>query len=180
MRISGPVVTVRHQGTGKTRRLHRSKVRRVDPNIAWDDARPKPPRVLRPYIQRPAPERDRLQLPRIEPAQAGTDPIRLVPAYISNNDNRLSQTRSRKRGREPEDDTVCKRNRQEVNPTISSGGRPLRLSYRARAAVDDHCPMDVDPIVEHNRKRKRDSTDAPPPDLQKIARWEAVALVSKL
>ncbi len=31
----------------------------------------------------------------------------------------------------------------------------------------------------HYRKRNRDSTDAPPRDLQKIAQWEAVALVSK-
>jgi hypothetical protein len=43
-RINGPVCWIYHQQTGKTKVLNRNKVRVVDPNIAWDEVRPRPVR----------------------------------------------------------------------------------------------------------------------------------------
>ena len=42
--MRGPVLWLQQQNTGKTRKLHRSKVKIVDPNIAWDDITPRPKR----------------------------------------------------------------------------------------------------------------------------------------
>ena len=41
-RVSGPVVYVRNQLTGKHKPVNREKVRLVDPNIAWDVINPVP------------------------------------------------------------------------------------------------------------------------------------------
>ena len=41
-RVSGTTVFLRHQQSGKTKKVHRSKVKLVDPNIVWDEVAPRP------------------------------------------------------------------------------------------------------------------------------------------
>ena len=51
-RIRGSTLWVRHQLTGKTKIIHRDRCRIVDPNICWDEVRPRPLRKqmrLRPH-----------------------------------------------------------------------------------------------------------------------------------
>ncbi len=59
-RVRGPVVFLRHQLTGKTKRLNRSKITVVDPNILWDEVRVRPIRDPRksaiPDINQPVPQ----------------------------------------------------------------------------------------------------------------------------
>ena len=45
--IRGPVLWLRHQATGKTRVININKVVLVDPNIEWDEVRPRPRRQAR-------------------------------------------------------------------------------------------------------------------------------------
>ena len=47
-RISGTTVLLRHQQSGQTKRVHRSKVRLVDQHMVWDHVAPKPKRRQRP------------------------------------------------------------------------------------------------------------------------------------
>ena len=44
VRVRGAVVWIRHQQTGKTRVVNRCKIKIVDPNVIWDDVRPRPVR----------------------------------------------------------------------------------------------------------------------------------------
>ena len=44
VRMRGPVCWIRHQQTGKTKTVNRNKLKPVDPNIVWDDVRPRPVR----------------------------------------------------------------------------------------------------------------------------------------
>ena len=46
-RVSGTTVFLRHQQSGKTKKVHRSKVKLVDPNIVWDEVAPRPRRQQR-------------------------------------------------------------------------------------------------------------------------------------
>jgi len=46
-RVRGHVVWIRHQQSGKTRVLHRTKLKVVDPNLIWDEVRPRPRRVFK-------------------------------------------------------------------------------------------------------------------------------------
>ena len=46
-RVSGSTVFLRHQQSGQDKRVHRSKVKIVDPDIAWDDVAPRPRRKQR-------------------------------------------------------------------------------------------------------------------------------------
>ena len=46
-RVSGPVVYVRNQLTGKHKPVNREKVRLVDPTIAWDVINPRPRKQIR-------------------------------------------------------------------------------------------------------------------------------------
>jgi len=46
-RMRGPVCWIRHQQTGKTKTVNRNKLKLVDPNIVWDDVRPRPVRNTR-------------------------------------------------------------------------------------------------------------------------------------
>ena len=47
-RISGTTVFLRHQQSGQTKRVHRSKVRLVDQHMVWDHVAPRPKRRQRP------------------------------------------------------------------------------------------------------------------------------------
>ena len=42
-RVRGSTLWIKHQSTGKTQIVHREKCRLVDPNINWDDIKPRPP-----------------------------------------------------------------------------------------------------------------------------------------
>ena len=44
-RVRGTTLWIKHQTTGKTRKVHREKCRLVDPNISWDEVRPRPLRT---------------------------------------------------------------------------------------------------------------------------------------
>ena len=46
-RVSGPVVYVRNQLTGKHKPVNREKVRLIDPTVAWDEVNPRPQRQIR-------------------------------------------------------------------------------------------------------------------------------------
>ena len=46
-RVSGTTIFLRHQQSGKTKKVHRSKVKLVDPNIVWDEVAPRPRRQQR-------------------------------------------------------------------------------------------------------------------------------------
>ncbi len=61
---------------------------------------------------------------------------------------------------------------------LSRIGRPLNLSARAREAVNDHCPMEADPVISHFRKRKLTESPLSTRE-QKIAKCKAVTLVSQ-
>ena len=50
-RIRGTTHWLRHQVTGKEIRVHRDKLRLVDPNMTWDDVSPRPRRQT--YVRRP-------------------------------------------------------------------------------------------------------------------------------
>ena len=43
-RVSGTTVFLRHQQSGKVKRVHRSKVKLVDPEMVWDEVAPRPRR----------------------------------------------------------------------------------------------------------------------------------------
>ena len=43
-RVSGTTVFLRHQESGQTKKIHRSKVELVDPDMVWDDIAPRPRR----------------------------------------------------------------------------------------------------------------------------------------
>ena len=51
-RVKGPVLTVVNQRTNKRRVVNRDKVKLVNPDLEWDDVRPRPTRTARklPYI----------------------------------------------------------------------------------------------------------------------------------
>ena len=66
MRVCGPVMWLRQQTTGKTRKLRRSYVKIVDPKIAWDDITPRP--------KRDQCKRDPLRQVRFAPSPA-LDPV---------------------------------------------------------------------------------------------------------
>ena len=64
-RIRGSTLWVKHQTTGKTKIIHRDRCRIVDPNICWDETRPRPlrsqarvsgprPQHISPATNRPA------------------------------------------------------------------------------------------------------------------------------
>jgi len=44
IRVEGPVHWIRHQGTGKIRKVNRCKLTLVDPDIVWDELPPRPRR----------------------------------------------------------------------------------------------------------------------------------------
>ena len=46
-RVSGTTIFLRHQQSGKTKKVHRNKVKLVDPNIVWDEVAPRPRRQQR-------------------------------------------------------------------------------------------------------------------------------------
>ena len=46
-RVSGTTVFLRHQQSGKTKKVHRSKVKLVDPDMVWDEVAPRPRRQQR-------------------------------------------------------------------------------------------------------------------------------------
>ena len=53
IRVRGPVCWIRHQQTAKVRRVNRCKLLLVDPNIVWDELRPRPLRSTRQAVQLP-------------------------------------------------------------------------------------------------------------------------------
>ena len=82
-RIQGTTHWVRHQTTNKVRKLHREKLRLVDPTITWDEVPPRPRRQRQAAhgpVAAPIPdpmEVDRPEAPINQPAEA--DP-RVAPA----------------------------------------------------------------------------------------------------
>ena len=53
--VRGRTVWLRQQQTGKTKVVHREKVKLVDPTIAWDEVHPRPVRKQRPPVTRTMP-----------------------------------------------------------------------------------------------------------------------------
>ena len=43
-RVSGTTISLRHQQSGQIKKVHRSKVKVVDPDMVWDDVNPRPRR----------------------------------------------------------------------------------------------------------------------------------------
>ncbi len=175
IRVSGPVVKVRHQVTNKVRTLHRTKVKIVDPNISRDKYRPRcqtdpaRPTITQFQIKRRAPRQGCM------PAGHGIGQV--PPAPAANYPSEPGHIFWRKR-REISSPETGKRPRLDVTTrNFSQRGRPLNLSARAREAVNDHCAMEADPVISHFRKRKLTESPLSTRE-QKIAKCEAVVLVS--
>ena len=65
IRVSGTTVFLRHQQFGKTKRVHRSKVKLVDPDMVWEEVAPRPHRKQ----QRGGPREVPVNIP-VNPPQA--------------------------------------------------------------------------------------------------------------
>ena len=81
-RIRGSTLWVRHQPTGKTKIIHRDRCRFVDPNICWDEVRPRPLRQQRRLRPHPT------QMITARPVTPEPDVTRSATASRSHSSNR--------------------------------------------------------------------------------------------
>ena len=81
-RIRGSTLWVRHQPTGKTKIIHRDRCRIVDPNICWDEVRPRPLRQQRRLRPHPT------QMITARPVTPEPDVTRSATASRSHSSNR--------------------------------------------------------------------------------------------
>ena len=155
-RVSGPVVRVRHQQSGRIRTVNREKVRITDPTICWDDYTPRPPRA--------APRRQvRYQPPRAEadnqppilaednqqPALAADD--QQPPPIEDNQPPTMAEDNDSQSTSSDEDETPP----PPRTPTYTEQrpGRSRQLTEKARLVADD---FDSDNLIgRHYRKRQR-------------------------
>ena len=178
-RVSGPVVYVRHQQTGRLRTVNREKARIVDPSITLDECRPRPPRATqrrRVFHYRRRPEAT------VEEDVIIQQPMGEVhdPPITADNADTLDQPTMLNHDNEPDQSVDA---HDPATPPIemtdfsNEYNRPLRrsrLTERARLAADD---FDSDNLVgRYYRKRQRSAI--PNQDIQKRARCEAIVLVS--
>ena len=172
-RVRGTTLWLHQQQTGKTRRVHRDKVKLADPSLDWDEVRPRPKRRQR---ARPPLSSSGQRGALIDDGPMTNDQV-APPANITCRNAAPAVTRSR-RSRAPAVPPLrlFKRNDQwhSVPTPTSDRPRPLRLLRRHgqwRTATDGEDP----PPRLLTRKRLL----APPTAVeQKRARWEVISLVT--
>lgn len=192
-RVSGTTCWLRNQQTGKTKVLHREKVKLIDPNVVWDDFQPRPIRNprLSAIPQQPA---DNL----VTDHESTTPTTNVNDSDCQPNAQLSGETRSRWQGRKrrqppPQDQPTC--SQVAADNTTARSDEPLsdnrpRLYNGSTNQMDTEdntepghsfdadTNMEEDPISPHFRKRTRSSYLAPSEREQKRARWDWIASVA--
>ncbi len=143
IRIRGPVIWIRHQKSNKVKKVNRSKVKLVDPNISWDDCRPRPPRQLQNHPEQQPIIKQSQPLPEVHEKPQDDVPLpdcaarrRKVHYFLKRQDPIAVGVPAEKRSQLAET--------ANQQPAVSRSGRQLKLSQRAREALDEREETDIE------------------------------------
>ena len=137
-RISGTTVFLRHQQSGQVKKVHRSKVKLVDPDMVWDDIAPRPRRRQ----QRGTPVEVPVDI-HVDPPQAtmppcgdtqsmGNPQVPLSPQSSVPDENRFMETETPEEHPSP---WTQPRTTPVVLPEVTNGldrARPIRTRLHSR------------------------------------------------
>jgi hypothetical protein len=190
-RVLGTTCYLRHQTTGKQRRVHRERVRVVDPNLLWDDVRHRPTQQQqRRILAQRAVVNQRFQVaPQVLPTEQAVTKGRkrtASRAFIEPPPTLLKRNEPLRRGhKRTMSDTYLEPNkeRKQVEPDnnlmdadYTELTPPLLTQYTADPVVnmgDESSPPD---LGRPYRKRQY-RTNLPTDEQIKRSRWEAIAAV---
>ena len=147
-RVNGQAIYLHHQQSGKARVVNREKVRIVDPNIQWDEIRPRP-----------------LNAPFRPPRQRR-------PMRSSTSDDNAADNLADEDSQSDVSDTPPAANQQPI--TLSRPVRQRRLTYKAQQVSENQDSDDL--LAHHYRKRKRSS--APTEEECRAEKYRLIAYVS--